>query len=249
MSRLFAAASSQYIESTTAPTTAAPLSMAVWVNATTLGAVRSLICIGSSTQANYFDLGHDASGNGFIETSANNGVSQEDIFGTTAQSTATWFHLAAVFTSVTSRTLYVNGTAEGGTGTVNLAPTSLDRVTVGALSAAGHFGYGDAQLAEAAIWSVALGADEVVSLAQGFAPSLVRPASLTMWCPCWGQASPEVEMASQLTMTLTAAPTAGASHPPMLYPAEALSPGPATAAPPLIPSHLHSVPIHRAASW
>ena len=86
-----------------------------------------------------------------------------------------WVHLAVVFTSETSRQAYLDGTS-GTVSTDNLG-TQEDTVNIRVgTSAIGR-------VAEAAIWSVALTAAEIASLAKGVTCDKVRPQSLIYYAP------------------------------------------------------------------
>ena len=92
----------------------------------------------------------------------------------------TWGHAAGVWTSATSRTAYYNGSA-GTTNTTNETVSTLDELSIG-----GNYGQTilfNGYLADAAIWNVSLTADEIASLAKGFAAHLIRPANLVHYMP------------------------------------------------------------------
>jgi hypothetical protein len=68
-------------------------------------------------------------------------------------------------------------------------------------------------IAEAAIWSVALTADEVASLASGAAPFMIRPASLVLYAPLIGrEAATEWDYFGP-SITLNNSPAIGTDHP------------------------------------
>jgi hypothetical protein len=86
-----------------------------------------------------------------------------------------WVHLAAVFSSTTSRQAYLNGVG----GTLNTFNVGTQDATINIL--VGNLTAG--RIAEAAIWSAALSADEIASLAKGVSCNLVRPQSLIYYAP------------------------------------------------------------------
>ena len=100
-------------------------------------------------------------------------------------STATWSHGAAVFTSNTERSVFLNG-GNNATNTTNNAPTNanITRIGIGAQffnnTTASRT---DGKLAEVGIWNAALTADEVASLADGMTCDKVRPQSLVFYAP------------------------------------------------------------------
>jgi hypothetical protein len=90
-----------------------------------------------------------------------------------------WFNALGVFASTTSRTAYVNTTA-GNTETSTRSITTEISIRIGRRATGNAF---TGQLAEFAIWNVALTADEINSLAKGFKPTRIRPQSLRYYVP------------------------------------------------------------------
>lgn len=124
------------------------------------------------------------------------------------------FHVAIVAVSSTEVRVYINGTSD--TQTVTALSEPLDAgMVIGGTNRYGGLWLA-ANYAEWAVWDVALTAAEVASLAKGFAPSLIRPASLVNYWPIIGKYSPEIDVAGGGGLTLTG--TAAASHPRVIYP-------------------------------
>lgn len=141
-----------------------------------------------------------------------------------------WQHACGVWTSATSRTAYCNG---GGkvTDATNVAPTGISFTTVGGVWAnddvAGKF-VGD--LAEIAVWNVALSDAEILALARGVSPLRTRIASLVVYYPMLrhiGDVAPfETNYVKNTTdrslddkgIALGAPPTATGGHPPIAPP-------------------------------
>ena len=124
-----------------------------------------------------------------------------------------WHHACAVFASTTSRSCYVNGANKAtGTDSANF-PSGLDTTYIGfsTRTSGAHF---DGDIAEAAMWDVALTDAEVRSLGlAGVVPTLVRPQSLVSYWPIYGNASPEPDRwKNRNDMTLNNSP-AKANHP------------------------------------
>jgi hypothetical protein len=95
----------------------------------------------------------------------------------------TWNHAAGVFTSATSRTPYLNGVA-GATNTGNCgSQNTADSILIGVRANPSLSFYMNGLLAEVGIWSVALTAAEVASLADGMTCDKVRPQSLVFYAP------------------------------------------------------------------
>lgn len=117
---------------------------------------------------------------------------------TAGYSANVWNHACGVFTSSTSRTVYLNG-GNSATNTTSSSGTGEDRLFVGVVRAASAFtNYFTGSIAEIGIWNAALTAEEVSSLAKGISPSLIRPQSLTIYAPA---ISNLIDIKSGLTIT------------------------------------------------
>lgn len=188
MAYSFATASSQFISSSSVPVSAMPLTMACWFR---------VPVVSSSTGGRVlFGAAHSTNDSGFYRlTIPLNGTFLRaslggDQFNTTTADTAantivanTWLHCAAVFTSTTSRTIYLTNAAAVTTTATIVAPT-INNFTIGAtILNTGTTGYFNGLIAESAVWRVALTAADVASLAAGVAPSHVRPQSLAFYAP------------------------------------------------------------------
>lgn len=92
-----------------------------------------------------------------------------------------WAHVAAVFTSTTSRLAYINSSA-GTENTTNIAHITPTETRIGAYHQS-ISGYAYDEIAEVGIWSTNLSADEIKSLYRGFTPPRVRPQSLVLYAP------------------------------------------------------------------
>lgn len=100
-----------------------------------------------------------------------------------------WAHATAVFTSDTSRTLYVSksGITTIATKTTNIADatgTAFTSMAIGRRHVVGTSPqYFNGQVAEVGIWTAALTDDDVLALSLGASPALVRPGSLVFYAP------------------------------------------------------------------
>lgn len=92
-----------------------------------------------------------------------------------------WNHHLGVWRSSTNRQVYFNGAgATVSTGSIN--PTGLNSTTIGARTDASEPGT-TMRIAEAAIWDIALAAEDIAALAKGFSPLMVRPDHLVEYMP------------------------------------------------------------------
>lgn len=213
MARNFVTASSQMIEHTAAIITALPVSMACWTRPAGSGN-RHLLSFNTNGAATHrLNLGIDNTNLPFVVS--RDGGSAVSTSHTTTLANGTWGHLGALFTSTTSRNVYLNGVASS-TGTGSSNPSGWDRTTIGRMTSV-TANYYEGDVAEVAYWDVALTTAEFVMLAAGYCPLFVRPASLIAYLPLIGRASPEIEAIQALSFTLTNTP-ANAAHCRQIYP-------------------------------
>lgn len=156
--------------------TAAPLTLACWVNPDTVSGADGLVNLDDGDTSDVFLLYLNAGViTGFVSVS---GVTDSCTAGT-AIGTGAWSHAAVVFASASSRTAYKNGVA-GTEATLSRTPAGIVAIRLGSQAGTNFM---DGKLAEVGIWNVALNADEVAALAKGFSPQLIRPASLVHYYP------------------------------------------------------------------
>jgi hypothetical protein len=188
VARLFTAASSEIAANTTAaPLTAVPLTMAGWARLTALGSVTRIMCEirdkdnGTSQRAGWrVEMNNNEQ---VVARSSSSNGSSSAAGGT--MTPGVWHHVGGVFSSNASRIAYLDGTA-GSAETTSRIPANVDCVLLGAglISASTVNLPWDGGLIEWAIWNVALTADEMAMLAAGVHPRRIRPANLV-----WRQAS------------------------------------------------------------
>lgn len=108
-----------------------------------------------------------------------------DLSGSTGQTVLnnTWNHCAVRLSGTTAATFGNGIQSEAATGFTVLTTTGLDRLGIGAFVRGNVLTYSAANFAEVGIWSAAITADEIASLARGVSPSLVRPQSLVFYAP------------------------------------------------------------------
>jgi len=175
--------SNQRLTPASTPVAAAPLTMACWFrpsNVTHLGALITLTA--SANDQNYFtiyfrgDLANDP-----VQILIGTASTFPSVSSTSGCSANTWHHACAVFTSATSRTVYLDG-GNSATNTTSLTPSGINQMNIGSFkTAAGNWFNG--QMAEVGIWNVALTDDEIASLADGMTCDKVRPQSLVFYGP------------------------------------------------------------------
>jgi hypothetical protein len=112
------------------------------------------------------------------------------IGGTNAYATADyvldqWQHACGVYTSASSRTIYLDG-GNSATSTVTATQTYGTPIVAAAARSAAGGPWGaflNGRVAELGVWNAALTANEVASLAKGMTCNLVRPQSLVFYAP------------------------------------------------------------------
>ena len=141
---------------------------------------------------------------------------------TTAQATVgpitpdTNWHLAVGIVSATnSRQAYLDTTGGTADTTDVTGITGMSDYVIGQYfpsgSATAGF-YADGDMAEAAIWNVALTEAEITSLYRGASPQRIRAGALVSYVPIIGRASPEPDLVSGDALALNGTP-AQAAHP------------------------------------
>jgi hypothetical protein len=165
----------------------------------------------------YYTLQPKSTGKLALYYVASDGTASYDGSGSNTLSTSTWYHLAFVLPASGTAAGYVNGAQDGLASFARNGIADLSGETTGLgydprTTDSGWAGY----LAEAAVYNAELTLAELVTLAKGYSPLFVRPASLNAYWPLVGKTSPEVELINGLGGTLTG--TAAAPHPRIITP-------------------------------
>lgn len=124
---------------------------------------------------------------------------------TTVSVTAgTWASAAAVFTSSSSRSVFLNGANKVTSTTASAVNFSqLSRFYVGAYGLDNPlYHIFDGQIMNPTVWSVALTDEEILSLHEGIVPTRVRPASLVAHWTVDGRTNPEIDIINRYELTL-----------------------------------------------
>lgn len=185
MAYQLASASSQYLTISSVPVAAAPLTMCCWFNPTTVNTTMTLMYIGNAANTHRFFMsirGTDALK--AIQLSVlESGVGSTLTTSTIAASANTWQHAAAVITSTTSRTIYLNAGNSATTTSAALAPQNVDVFSIGARQATTFGQLMNGSIADVGVWDAALTVDEINSLYRGAACNQVRPQNLRFYAP------------------------------------------------------------------
>jgi hypothetical protein len=93
-----------------------------------------------------------------------------------------WYHAAAVYSSPTSYSAFLNGKGKA-TGSTSRTPSGINNATIGLQKQASSGTPFNGSLAEVAVWNAALTDQEIAVLATGMPASAVRPQSLVFYLP------------------------------------------------------------------
>lgn len=168
---------SDYVSAAITPTY--PYSFACWFRTTNMTQTKPIIGFNNATGNRYDQIWFRGAVAGDpIDILSDAGAGQVITRSTAGTTTGVYHHACAVIASATSRTVYLDG-GNSATTTTSVNPT-VDTFNVARWRESDFFA-GDC--AEAALWTVALTADDVAALAKGISPLLVRPQSLRFYAP------------------------------------------------------------------
>lgn len=178
MAYAFAGASNQHL-TCAAPVAAAPLTVSAWFFLDSTTANQAIACLTAGSTAQRFLL---YTGGGQLFWFVNDtSFSQVNINAAFAANT--WHHACAVESATNSRRVYANGTASNASSATR-APASVASLFVGIDRLNNGFQFPmTGRVADVAIWSAALTAEEITSLSRGVSARLVRPQSLVFFAP------------------------------------------------------------------
>lgn len=203
--------------------TSYPVTMAAWVRITTAGRTQAFMSIGAggASDPQRFEMR-------FPTTDIAQARSVDSALGTNAASAAaatpanTWTHVAGVFVSDSSRSVYVDGTGSTNTITRTVDPSAFAYQTIGCNVSSGpaYGNFFEGHIAEAAWWAAELTAAEIAVLAAGYSPLFVRPAALRSYAPLFGRngaSGDEEDWVGGLTFAQSSLPGV-VDHPRIIYP-------------------------------
>jgi len=214
-----------------------PVTLSAWVYAVNVTGTNRIFGLtygsGAATGQDGWLIGYAAT-TGYPHAVIGDGTNSNQSNHTTGVTTSAWNHVLGLFTSTTSRTVYLNGVAAAAQ-TTSRTPSTPDRIAVGvqirqddSIASWGPAIY----VADAAIWNVALTDAEILQLSLGYSPLFVRPASLVAYYPLIrGDASGDcpdyvgdLKLVEQGTVSVQ-------THPRVFYPSSPIMLGVPAAAP------------------
>lgn len=159
-----------------------PISMFCWFKPdTSSGNTRTFIGLFEDNlrgSANQLKVGLSATGR--LQSVTNDPTNGNRILDINSTVTAgVWSSCLAVYTSATSRALYLNGSTKNTASTTTAINFSvLNRFVIGATKENQVVQYADGQIMFATVWTASLGDDDALALHSGLIPFRVRPASV-----------------------------------------------------------------------
>jgi hypothetical protein len=189
-------ASSDHITAAGGPTLSPPLTIAAWFLGTLAPGNYDIASFGINAGGEAYRLNVTA-GNAIQADHRSSGGADSTVATTTTFSTGAWNHGCAVFLGNGTNTLiaYLNGGGKNTGNDVN-ATVSVQGISIGSLNltGVGNFNYWGGSLAIISVWNVQLGDLEILALAKGVRPNLIRPLSRVGDFPLDGLQSPEPDL-------------------------------------------------------
>lgn len=205
----------QYLDHAAAVKSAEPVSFSAWINPTTNG-TDDVVGIFNTAGAGRLTLGTFTSGLDIGCRASTGGAGVSADTSNVVSPNSGWHHIAATFASTTQRISFLDGDlGNAGLNTAGSSAASLNNTAIGVSNISSQTRWFTGDIAEVAIWSVALDSNEIVALSKGFSPLRIRRGNLLLYTPLLGQ-SPEPDFtANNRAMTLNNSPTY-ASHAPVM---------------------------------
>jgi hypothetical protein len=217
MARNFVKASSQKLVQASAVLTAVPLTMACWARPTVAaGTAFGIISIDDNTTANRFMVWVSAAGKPSLVVNATFTLNHA-----TSYTQNVWGHYCGVFkanTGALARSIFFNGTGKV-SNTSSATPGAMTQTVAGF---GGGSSFMDGDIAEYAIWNIALTDAEVAIIGSAttpISPLLMHPESLVFYAPLLSPVvNPEIELMRARNLTPSASVPTLADHPRIFYP-------------------------------
>ena len=215
MARLFDDGNSEYLSrSDTLGISAYPFTFACWFNSDA-ALNQTLMSFGSIAQARHQELRlRDPADSDVIMLTYTGG----NAFAATSNqwSTNTWHHACGIVAGDADRSVFLDGGGKGTDATSQTFSGVYDRTAIGVRISNNVFAqYMSGNIAEAAVWDVALTDTEVAILAAGYSPLFVRPQNLVAYWPLVRDNDNDIVGGYSLTPTNTPSISA---HPRVIYP-------------------------------
>lgn len=209
--------SAQYLSAASVPVSSKPLTIACWFNSSDITNNQTLVQLAATSGTHRYELLARGGVGGDPVTCLEIGGTTRLANTTTGYSASTWHHACAVFSTGTSRSVYIDGGSKAtDTNSIISDPASIAQTVIGYNLLIG-VNSTTGRIAEVGIWNVALSDADVAALATGVSPLLVRGDALVggSYWRLLGY-SPEIDICGGIDLTATGA-TVG-DHCRIVYP-------------------------------
>ncbi len=190
--RTFHYGASQFYESQTAPVTTYPFTVSCWFRSTSAATNQAVVCLSYTGDSRRFQIVvRDPI---TLAVVTNTGTVGVNVTSSVPFIVGEWTSAIAVCASSTSQIIYVNGSGAG-TNTTSMPLSGLNRFQIGTRVAGTYGAYFDGDIADVAVFNVALTDEEIAMLSGGgvFAkridPRKIRAGNtngLKSYIPLWG---------------------------------------------------------------
>ncbi len=157
-----------------------PFTMSAWVKSVTDEPCRAMYMTDASQNGRYFGINIAINNKVYLQAS---NTSNKNNYSD-ASFDNQWVHIVGVFTNTTTRALYINGSANTdnvNTDSVTFTPSGFGGPTMDTISFGAEYdgsaAYGSGRISDAAIWNVALDANDISTIYNGGKPLNLNKAS------------------------------------------------------------------------
>lgn len=190
-----------------------PVTISVWINPDTLKTqgIFHNNKTGTAHKGIWLTM-EDASGHIGINYGDNDGgsgtTSRRSRVSTGTVGTGAWTPVAARVRGATDLDIWIAGADAGGSNSGSGATLAYDTGLAGRVGSVATANYFDGRIAEIGFWSVSLSDAELVSLAKGISPRMVRPGSLIAHWPIWALQTNDIDLSANRVNVTTVNGTA-----------------------------------------
>ncbi len=169
----------QYLSVPSAGIAAYPFAMSVWVKTTSVAAGTIMGLFNPAATNQFFRISMTATGT--VSLTAQNTIART-VTSTATVNNGAWHHVVAVFSSATSRTLYIDGVNQGVNATSVTFTTLASTIAVGVSKTSAPSVFFSGQIDEPAFWNSDLLSANVTALYNsGASKDLIGSSGLYSW--------------------------------------------------------------------
>lgn len=151
-----------YVDANYTGATSFPITLSCWVKFDDVSTIPTVMAISDASENNqFFGMGVRNDSGTYVWRIYNYNASFVSASSTGAVSTGVWYYVTAVFTSNTSKKLYIDGIEVCELTANAVIPTGLDKIAVGRFTRLTPGGYTDGNIACASVYNKALSSTEI----------------------------------------------------------------------------------------